>query len=39
MAKFYAIGLSAMTLFSVGTVHAQQKVNVTGQIKDSQGTP
>ncbi|KKX47935.1 SusC/RagA family TonB-linked outer membrane protein [Sphingobacterium sp. IITKGP-BTPF85] len=39
MAKFYAIGFSAMTLFSVGTVHAQQKVNVTGQIKDSQGTP
>lgn len=39
MAKFYAIGLSAMTLFSVGAVHAQQKVNVTGQIKDSQGTP
>lgn len=39
MAKFYAIGLSAMTLFSVGAVHAQQKINVTGQIKDSQGTP
>lgn len=39
MAKFYAIGLSAMTLFAVGVANAQQKVNVTGQIKDSQGTP
>ncbi len=39
MAKFYAIGLSAMTLFSVGAAHAQQKINITGQIKDSQGTP
>src|SRR5690606_4474276 len=31
--------MSAMTLFAVGVANAQQKVNVTGQIKDSQGTP